>query len=86
MKYILPFTKTDDDGVTFIDYLGGMQTEFQGPEDYFDFLRVHKKLVSKRLLEFSGSPILHKYRWLRKYHNRVVRKQLNKKLHQEYCI
>lgn len=87
MKYISALVQKDDDGVAFIDYLGGMQDEFREPDHYVSFLDNHKKLISKGLSDFAGNrKILRKYRWLRKYHNRVIRKRLKPKLHRQYCV
>jgi hypothetical protein len=86
MKYISTFVREDDDGVMFIDYLGGMQGEFRKPEGYLEFLSTHRKFVLKGLAEFGGTPVFPKYRWLRKYHNRVVRRRLKRTLRRKYCI
>lgn len=87
MKFISSFVKRDDDGVIFIDYLGGMQDECDHPADYFDFLEKHKKFVEKNLAKFKESKrVLYKYRWLKKYHNAVVQTRLKPGYYEEFLV
>jgi hypothetical protein len=86
MEYISKFIKRDDDGIIFIDYLGGMQGEGE-PEDYFAFLRVHKEFVEKNLAKFKDKRrVLAKHLWLKKYHNAVVRARLTKDFYEELLV
>lgn len=64
----------DDDGHTFVDYLGAA---FQEPDDPFPVLQGHRDTIVDRL---HGSRRhkrrWEKYRWLAEYHNAVVAKRL----------
>jgi len=87
MDYISKYIKKDDDGVIFIDYLGGMADEADDPGDYLVFLKIHKKLVEQGLTKFEDNRRVRlKYLWLRKYHNAVVRTRLSDDQHEEFCI
>jgi hypothetical protein len=67
----------DDDGQTFIDYLG---TVFDEPEDPLSVLQGHRETVVDRLQAHRRSKRRwEKYRWLGEYHNAVVRRGLPKK-------
>lgn len=86
MEYLSPFLKTDGDGVVFIDYLGGSQSEFSADE-YFVFLEAHKRLVEAGLADFRNEPrILPKYEWLRQYYNDTVRARLDANEHRTRLI
>jgi len=87
MEYISKFIKRDDDGVIFIDYLGGMQDEVREPEDYFDVLEVHKKFIETNIAKFKKKKkVLSKYLWLTKYHNAVVQARLKPDVHEELLV
>jgi len=66
----------DDDGQTFIDYLGAA---FHEPDDGISVLKDHRDTVIDRL---HGSRRhkrrWEKYRWLAEYHNAVVRTRFPK--------
>jgi hypothetical protein len=67
----------DDDGQTFIDYLGAA---FDEPDDPLSVLRGHRDTVIDRLHAHRRSKRRwEKYRWLGEYHNAVVRRGLPKK-------
>jgi hypothetical protein len=56
-----------------------MQSEVD-PEDYLDFMRIHKNFVEKNLHEFRrNQKVLSKYVWLKTYHNDVVHERLSGK-------
>jgi len=87
MDYISKYIKRDDDGVIFIDYLGGMQDEFSDGADYFTLLTAHKNLIEKGIAKFKDNQrVLFKYLWLKKYHNAVVQTRLTSDFHEEYYI
>lgn len=66
----------DDDGQTFVDYLGAT---FQEPEDPFPVLQSHRDTVVDRLRATRRHKRhWEKYRWLAEYHNAVVRQRLPK--------
>jgi hypothetical protein len=59
--------------VTFVDYLRGIQDEFDEPEYYLQFLAKHRDLVEKGLHDSRRQKkVLAKYRWLRSYHNTTI--------------
>ena len=61
----------DDDGQTFIDYLGA---SFDEPDDPSPLLQGHRDTVVDRLHRSRRHKRLwEKYRWLAEYHNAVVR-------------
>lgn len=64
----------DDDGWTFIDYLGLL---FDEPGDPVPTLAVHRDAISARLREHrSDKRRWEKYRWIAEYHNHVIAKRL----------
>ncbi|HKG38781.1 MAG TPA: hypothetical protein VKB25_07310 [Conexibacter sp.] len=66
----------DDDGQTFVDYLGAT---FQEPEDPYPVLQGHRDTVVDRLhVTRRRKRQWEKYRWLAEYHNAVMRRQLPK--------
>jgi len=72
MEYLSPYLRKDTDGFVFIDYLGGLQSEYS-PGDYRGFLSKHKTLIEGGLAEFQGDTrIRPKYEWLKRYHNDIV--------------
>lgn len=69
----LKLLKRGDDGLYFIDYLGGMQGEFDEFESYLELLRRHKALIDRGLsAAANGTAVRQKYRWSAIYHNRQV--------------
>jgi hypothetical protein len=85
MKYVSKYIKRDDDGVIFIDYLGGVQDE--AGEEYLGFLRIHKRLVEGNMVKFKHNKrVLSKYLWLMKYHNAVVQTHCTTELHKELAV
>ncbi|MGC2528704.1 MAG: hypothetical protein WA639_13215 [Candidatus Acidiferrum sp.] len=86
MEYISKFVKRDDDGLIFIDYLGGMQDEGESG-DYFAFLKVHKEFVEKNIGKFKEKRrVLAKYLWLKKYHNAVVQTRVPQDCQEELLV
>ena len=84
MEYISKFVKRDDDGVIFIDYLGGVQDE---TDDYVGVLQIHKQFVETNIVKFKENKrVLSKYRWLKKYHNTVVQARLKPKVHADLLV
>lgn len=64
----------DDDGQTFIDYLGAAVDD---PDDPLSALQSHRDTVVDRLYGTRGHKRLwEKYRWLGEYHNAVVHRTL----------
>lgn len=86
MEYLSPYLRKDSDGLTFIDYLGGCQTE-SDPGEYARFLTRHKLLVSSGLAEFrKDDKVLPKYEWLRSYHNNIVVERVPEHLRRKFLI
>jgi hypothetical protein len=87
MDYISKFIKRDDDGVIFIDCLGGKEDEASEFGGYVEFLMVHKRLIERNLVDFkSNKRVLPKHLWLRKYHNAVVQARLKPSAHEELLV
>lgn len=87
IEYISKFIKRDDDGVVFIDYVGGMQDECAEPADWLEFLRVHKAFVENNIAKFKEKKrVLSKYLWLKKYHNAVVQARLKPGFYEEFLV
>jgi hypothetical protein len=87
IKYISKFIKRDDDGVVFIDYVGGMQDESAEPADWLAFLQVHKAFIEKNIAKFKEQKhVLSKYLWLKKYHNAVVQTRLKPGFNEEFLV
>jgi hypothetical protein len=87
MKEISRLIKKDAAGTVFIDYLGSMAGEGRKPEDYPDFLRIHKRFVENNLTKYEDcKSVLRKYLWLRKYHNAVVRTRIRRKYRADLLI
>ena len=72
VDYADKLLRVDADGVRFVDYLTGGESEFDHPGGYFDFLDRHAKLIRDKLNETTGR-VRAKYEWLADYHNCVVR-------------
>ncbi len=72
-EYIGRLVHRDSDGLYFLDYLRGMNGEFDEPDDWLDFLAFHKKWI---LQQARGLGEVHKiaakYLWVATYHNEVV--------------
>ena len=80
MKFCDDLLAEDLSGLRYIDYLDAARTEFEDYGDYVGFLQRHKALVKKGL-EFSDSispKVRRKYNWLRNYHNKQVRVEVQK--------
>jgi hypothetical protein len=76
-EYVWKYLRKGRDGLTFVDYLGGLMHEVDSA-DYMDFLRRHKSLVERRLVEFkSNTSVFAKYTWLKEYHNEIVRERIS---------
>lgn len=64
----------DDDGWTFVNYLGAL---FDEPDDPRGSLVRHQQVVSAKLREFATDRRrFEKYRWVAEYHNEIVAVQL----------
>jgi hypothetical protein len=87
MEYISKYLRRDDDGVIFIDYLGGMQDEVSEYAEYLDFVQVHKSLIEEKIEKFKNNKrVLSKYLWLKKYHNAVVQTRLRPEFHKGLLV
>lgn len=69
--YVDKLLRVDADGIRFIDYLAGSETEFDHPGDYFTFLEQHATLVREKLATTTDG-VRVKFEWLANYHNTVV--------------
>jgi hypothetical protein len=64
----------DDEGSTFINYLGVL---LDMPEDPLPVLAMHRDIVTARLHEHLGKrSFWEKYRWVAEYHNTVIATRL----------
>jgi hypothetical protein len=71
----------DTDGYRFIDYLKVAETEIQ---NYPRYLKNHAELIAEGLVRHRHDRnVLSKFKWLQRYHNRVVRKRYGRKLDRE---
>jgi hypothetical protein len=74
-----------DDGLFFLDYLQGSQTEFDDPlSSYPQFLSRHREIILNGL-KSDRVNVLEKYRWLENYHNNAIIELLDPSL-REYLI
>lgn len=72
MEYIKGLVRQGDDGIWFIDYLKASSSEFDDPQYYIEYLRDHKNMILNKARSLdAASPLVNKYCWLAKYHNRV---------------
>ena len=71
-EYVAHLLKTDDAGLSFVDYLGAFQTEVDHYGQYVELLARHRQLVERGLSEVSRRDVRRKYAWLKNYHNRQV--------------
>jgi len=72
--YIKDLVRESGDGVWFLDYLKAMYKEIDEPLDYGKFLNHHKKLIVEYAKKFKELDVIaHKYNWLARYHNEIVR-------------
>lgn len=68
----------DFDGELFIDYLRVIHGELNNPEAYPTYLERHQQLIDEGLVKYRSKPsVLSKFKWLREYHKRTVRKLKN---------
>lgn len=73
-EYIRKLTRTDSDGLVFIDYLRGILTEFDDEGDDLDFFEAHKALILEHADNHKGlNRIAAKLLWAATYHNAIVR-------------
>jgi hypothetical protein len=57
----------------FIDYLRAAEGESNSPEQYLEFIQLHRDLVVREFdLHCEDDHIADKYRWLARYHDEVV--------------
>lgn len=71
--YIKQMLRKDIDGLWFIDYLRGVESEFDDEFCYYEFLLRHANVIrkaTKNLKELND--VVQKYSWLATYHNSVV--------------
>ena len=72
-SYLKPLLRLDADGIWYLDYLRGIQTEFDDNAGYIDLLMKHKNMISlksKKIIHLDRLAV--KYTWLACYHNGVV--------------
>jgi hypothetical protein len=72
-EWVLENIRTDDLGISFVDYLRGIA--FECPSDLSLFgvkLGMHKRFIKAGLHNHSNDAILRKLTWLAAYHNAVV--------------
>lgn len=73
LGYLRSLLLLDTDGLWFVDYLRGLQSEVEDPEQYREHLKEHHRLVTRKL---EASTVLDRssraWSWLWRYHNLVV--------------
>ncbi|MCK5708770.1 MAG: hypothetical protein KAI43_14070 [Candidatus Aureabacteria bacterium] len=73
--YLRSYIRKGDDGIWFVDYLSGIEKQFDCEIDYIDFLQHHKKTIIDNVQKSKkNEKIIVKYNWLMNYHNSVVMK------------
>ncbi len=73
INYVKKFLRTDSDGLRFLDYLAGSESEFDHPGEYFNFLEKHAELIRDKL-KTTKDNVRAKFEWLATYHNSVIKK------------
>jgi hypothetical protein len=72
-RYLRDITRRDEDGVLFVDYLSGLNGEFNDPAVYPNFLHKHRAFIDNNLKTFAHCPkIRRKYQWLDRYHTATL--------------
>lgn len=80
--------RADDDGSTFIDYLGFSYEALGNQQTSYErLLELHRKIIEKNLAVFEGiKKVRSKYLWLKKYHNAVVRRTVDGKAQKQFVV
>lgn len=71
MGYVDKLLRVDADGMRFVDYLAGGESEFDHPGGYFQFLDEHAAMIRDKLAT-TEDKVRAKFEWLADYHNDVV--------------
>ncbi len=74
VEFIKKFIKKDADGIWFIDYLKGAESELDDIYQYLDFLKKHKKLIIQNYKKAEkNKSTKRKFIWLKIYHNKYIK-------------
>lgn len=75
LGYLRTLLRLDSDGLLFVDYLLAIRSEMDEPSLYLEFLKDHRRLVTRKL---DAATVLdgasRAWIWLWRYHNLVVEK------------
>ncbi len=78
--YVGNLIRKDENDIVFLDYLSVAETEVNDyPADYIEFLQKHKSFISQNLKKYENDErTFNKYKWLRDYHNTIVRNKFSR--------
>ena len=76
-RYVTQLLKSDEAGLGFVDYLRGIKTEVDHYGEYLEFLERHSNLIRQGLSSASRRDVRRKYAWLRNYHNKQVKQEMD---------
>jgi hypothetical protein len=66
-----------EDGLYFIDYIKGLEGEYDHIGSYYQFLAQHKKVIDNGLASaVNGSTVKQKYQWMAFQHKRVIERYI----------
>jgi hypothetical protein len=63
----------EENGLYYIDYLRVMESEFDSPDFYPEYLEQFRKKITEMIAKTSHPGALSKLEWMQRYHRRVVR-------------
>ncbi|MYE88784.1 hypothetical protein F4X33_07310 [Candidatus Poribacteria bacterium] len=76
-EFVADLLKTDEAGLSFIDYLYVTKSEVADDSSYLEFLNHHKKLIERGLSTHDSRNVRRKYIWLKNYHNSQLAQDLD---------
>ncbi|BCZ46989.1 hypothetical protein psyc5s11_30560 [Clostridium gelidum] len=85
LEYLLKIIDEDKDGYYYTNFLL-QYGELDELEYYYKILDVLRKLIVETINNSSDKNVIKKYKWLKKYYNRSIKKSLNNKGITKYKI